>query len=75
MKLFEQVKKNIQLNKASSHQVSLKELKRDFFDGMIRDLMRNKCYELSEIVMAEKIKEKFDKTVNDEVIGLNIYAA
>ena len=55
--------------------MSLKDLKRDFFDGMIRDLMNNKCYELSEIVMAEKIKEKFDKTVNDEIIGLNIYAA
>ncbi len=53
----------------------MKELKRDFFDGMIRDLMKNKCYELSEIVMAEKIKEKFDKTVNDEIIGPNIYAA
>jgi len=25
--------------------------------------------------MAEKLKEKFDVTVNDEVIGLNIYAS
>ena len=42
---------------------------------MIKDLMDNKCYELSEIVMAEKLKEKFSNTVNDELIGLNIYAA
>lgn len=38
--------------------------------------MENKSYELSEIVMAEKLKEKFgETTVNDELIGLNIYAA
>jgi len=37
--------------------------------------MDNQSYELSEIVMAEKMKEKFDITVNDELIGLNIYAA
>jgi hypothetical protein len=75
LKLFEQVKKNIQLNKSKSHPRSLKEIKREFFDGMINDLMKYKCYELSEIVMAEKIKEKFEKTVTDEIIGLNIYAS
>jgi hypothetical protein len=53
----------------------IKNLKKDFFEGMINDLMKNKCYELSEIVMAEKVKEKFETTVNDEIIGLNIYAA
>jgi len=42
---------------------------------MIQDLMTNKCYELAEIVMSEKLKEKFNITFNDELIGLNIYSA
>jgi hypothetical protein len=46
-----------------------------FYDGLISDLMDYKCYELSEIVMAEKQKEKFSETVNDELIGLNIFSA
>ena len=37
--------------------------------------MTNESYTLAEIVMAEKVKEKFDVTENDELIGLNIYAA
>jgi hypothetical protein len=37
--------------------------------------MQNESFALAEIVMAEKIKEKFEVTVNDEVIALNIYAA
>ena len=37
--------------------------------------MENESYTLAEIVMAEKMKEKFDITENDELIGLNIYAA
>ena len=37
--------------------------------------MINESYTLAEIVMAEKVKEKFDVTENDEIIGLNIYAA
>ena len=37
--------------------------------------MDNKCHELAEIVMGEKLKEKFNVNVSDELIGLNIYAA
>jgi len=33
------------------------------------------AYTLSEIVMAEKLKEKFEVTINDELIGLNVYSA
>ena len=33
------------------------------------------AYTLSEIVMAEKLKEKFAVTINDELIGLNVYSA
>jgi len=79
MKLFEQLRKNITLNKKNSKgedKANLhKDLRKNFYDGLIVDLMSNKSYELSEIVMAEKLKEKFSETVNDELIGLNIYAA
>lgn len=37
--------------------------------------MQNESFALAEIVMAEKLKEKFEVTVNDEVIALNIFAA
>jgi len=36
--------------------------------------MANKSFELAEIVMLEKLKEKFSVNVNDELISLNIYA-
>jgi len=81
MKLFEQLRKNITLNKSMSKKESkekgdmLRDIRKDFYDGLINDLMANKSFELSEIVMAEKLKEKFVQTVNDELIGLNIYAA
>jgi hypothetical protein len=53
----------------------LKDLKRDFYDGLIGDLMSSRSFELSEIVMAEKLKEKFTETINDELVGLNIYSS
>jgi hypothetical protein len=37
--------------------------------------MENESFTLSEIVMAEKMKEKFEVTENDEIISLNIFAA
>ena len=37
--------------------------------------MKHKAFTLSEIVMAEKLKEKFDVTIKDELIGLNVYSA
>lgn len=81
MKLFEQLRKNIKPNrswdKADAKEKAEfgKQLKKDFYDGLIKDLMQHENFELAEIVMAEKLKEKFTQTVNDELIGLNIYAA
>ena len=37
--------------------------------------MKHKAYTLAEIVMAEKLKEKFEIIINDEIIGLNVYSA
>lgn len=81
IKLFEQLRKNIKLNKSwdkkevAQKSVKTKQLRKDFYDGLIYDLMENESYTLSEIVMAEKMKEKFEVTQNDEIIELNIYAS
>lgn len=81
MKFFEQLRKNIQLNKAwdgregKERGVELKRIRKEFYDGLISDLMSFTAYTLSEIVMAEKLKEKFEVTINDELIGLNVYSA
>ena len=63
VKLFEQLRKNIKLNRswdrreAGIKSAKTKELRKDFYDGLIYDLMENESYTLSEIVMAEKMKD------------------
>lgn len=37
--------------------------------------MNNKSWALSEIVLAEKLKEKYDETKEDELVALNIFAS
>lgn len=54
---------------------ALRVLRKEFYDGLIHDLMGHKNYTLAEIVMAEKLKERFILTVNDELTGLHVYAA
>lgn len=81
VKFFEQLRKNIKLNKSweksdpKLKSQETKKLRKDFYDGLIGDLMQNESFTLAEIVMSEKLKEKFEVTENDELIGLNIYAA
>lgn len=81
MRFFEQLRKNLTLNRRNSQLDSaerlplLKSIRKDFYDGLIVDLMENGSYELAEIVMAEKLKEKFPETVHDELLGLNIFSA
>lgn len=81
LKFFEQLRKNISMNKSWSTKESaeksaaLKDIKKNFYDGLIRDLMTLKKYDLAEIVMVEKQKEKFPETIEDEITELNIYAA
>ena len=81
IKLFEQLRKNITLNRSWDKAEpklkgqTQKKLRKEFYDGLIGDLMENESFTLAEIVMAEKVKEKFEVTENDELIGLNIYSA
>lgn len=81
MKLFEQLRKNINLNKSWEKKDKkegydeLRRIKKEFYDGLIHDLMKHKAFTLAEIVMAEKLKEKFDINISDELIGLNVFSA
>lgn len=53
----------------------LKAKKRDFYDGLLRDLLNQQAYALAQIVYSEKIREKFEATVADQLIGLEIFAS
>ena len=81
MKLFEQLRKNIHLNKSWEKKdkklgyTHIRGIKKEFYDGLIRDLMKHKAFVLAEIVMDEKLKEKFDINIADELIGLNVFSA
>jgi hypothetical protein len=80
IKFFEQLRKNIKLNQSwegkdqRDKSKLLQTIRKDFFDGLIKDLMTNETFSLAEIVMDEKNKEKFPQTLEDEVLAIKIYA-
>lgn len=75
------MRKNIHLNKSWDKKdkkegyTHIRSIKKEFYDGLIHDLMRHKAFVLAEIVMDEKLKEKFDINIKDELIGLNVFSA
>lgn len=81
LQLFEQIRKNIKLNRSaknlSANEKSdlLQAKKRDFYDGLLKDLIQLKAYSLAQIVYSEKMREKFDPTVQDQLTGLEIFAS
>jgi hypothetical protein len=83
LKLFEQFRKNLKLNKSSENMslepvakgLKLKQLKKEFYDGLIGDLLTKEAYKLAQIIFGEKKREKFDSTINDMLIGLEIFSA
>lgn len=80
LKLFEQFRKNLKLNKASSELspeervLKLKNIKCDIYDGLIKDLLQVKAYALSQVIFVEKMREKYEVTVQDHLTGLEIFA-
>jgi hypothetical protein len=81
LKLFEQFRKNLKLNKANQELNSeeraakLKTIKCDIYDGLIKDLLQVKAYALSQVIFVEKMREKYEVTVTDHLTGLEIFAA
>ena len=83
LKLFEQLRKNIKLNKSKEteslspqekHQL-LQQKKRDFYDGLLQDLIKEKLFALAQVVYSEKMREKFEVTTSDNILGMRIFAA
>lgn len=69
LQLFEQIRKNIRLNKAAQASPQKAELlnakKREFYDGLLKDLIAKKAFDLGQIVYSEKQREKFEQTISD----------
>lgn len=79
LQLFEQIRKNIRLNKAAQASPEKAELlnakKREFYDGLLKDLISKKAFDLGQIVYSEKQREKFEQTISDQLTGLEIFSA
>lgn len=71
LQLFEQIRKNIKLNKStkalSANEKSdlLEAKKRGFYDGLLKDLIKSQAYGLAQIVYSEKMREKFESNIDD----------
>lgn len=81
LKLFEQFRKNIKLNKASKELSStdkalkLQTIKKDFYDGLLKDLLEHQAYTVALLVYSEKLREKFESTITDQLTGIQIFAS
>lgn len=81
LQLFEQIRKNIKLNRTAKSLsqtekvTKLQEKRKEFYDGLLKDLLSKKAYALAQIVYAEKMREKFEPNVGDQLIGLEIFAS
>ena len=53
----------------------LKEIKKGFYDGLIRDLLKKEAYQLAQVIYGEKKREKFEVTISDQIIGFEIFSA
>lgn len=51
------------------------EKKRDFYDGLLQDLIAQQAYALAQIVYSEKMREKFEASIGDQLTGLEIFAS
>lgn len=83
LKLFEQFRKNIKLNKAQERDLSeedkyvaMKDTKNKFYDGLTKDLLEREAYPLAQIIYGEKTREKsYKETLDDEITGMIIFSA
>ena len=79
LQLFEQIRKNLKLNASwegvaeDERKKALKDLKGEFYTQFIDDLMAMDKYELAEMIMAEKVKDRYPMLEHDELVMVNIY--
>ncbi len=53
----------------------LQNKRRDFYDGLLRDMLSKEAYSVAQIVYSEKMREKFEMTVDDQLTGLEIFSS
>ena len=80
LKLFEQFRKQLKLNKSHAkmtpeqRSLTFQKVKCDIYDGLVKDLLAVKAYALCQVIYSEKMREKFPMTIDDHITGLEIYA-
>lgn len=52
----------------------MKKVKCDIYDGLVQDLLDVKAYALCQVIYSEKMREKFEMTIEDHLTGMEIYA-
>lgn len=81
LQLFEQLRKNLKLNKSFDHtpeserDSKLKTIKKDFYDGVMTDLIQAGAFKLALVIYGEKQREKLTPDVHDRLIGMQIFSA
>ena len=81
LKLFEQFRKNLKVNRSGRNMepeeksAVQKQLKREYYDGLLRDLLNKKAYKLAQIIYGEKTREKFEADIKDQIIGMQIFSS
>jgi hypothetical protein len=85
LNLFEDLRKVLKLNEtivekelegaSEKKQERMFELKREFYDGIITDLLKVKGNDIAEIVHEEKLREKMETNLRDVLIHMEIAAA
>ena len=81
LNLFDQVRRNIQLNKRSQkdldeeqQKLKLDQIKSEYLNELLGDLIEAKAYSVAQIVYSEKQKATKEMNVQDKLQGLSILA-
>ncbi len=79
LQTFEQFRKNIHLNKKEMQGLEESKLdkaqviagkRKDFYRGLMNDLVDNKAFELAQIIQNEMVRDKIEFTIADELVTL-----
>jgi len=69
------VNKNIQGREIEDEKAFEDNLREEFYDGILQDLLRNHKYEISKIVYGERMKETFKFSEKTKLLGLETFAS
>lgn len=81
LKNFELCKKSLKINNCiqgreiEDEKAFEDNLREEFYDGILQDLLRNHKYEISKIVYGERMKETFKFSEKTKLLGLETFAS